>query len=434
MNRIKDLVLVFLVVFVALVSATGKKEAGTAQPVTITFWYQADVASPNNPWVVWYSSVLKTFAEKYPNIKVEPTVVSDGNEYLNKISTAMAAGNSPDVFKTWLSGRLEPFVTAGRVQPLNDIIDKSPALKKVLNMAYLDTGTFNGKIYAIPVSLTDEVIFYNKAIFQKCGLSIPKKWDDLIAVVKSLKANGFIPDALGNKSAWRGSMPYMAIFDRMNGAALYNEVVVQHKAKWDDPAFVRAAEYLVKYRDAGAYADNFNSLSSSEGTAMFTSKKAGMLFTLTGDISTLGPALGSDLGFFDYPVIPAPAGTGKKGGSLINKDNGFAIGSNSAHKEEAATLFKHIFSQASQKTIAELGDLIACVNIDYDKSKVHPILSDLAKFIKTADYPIIPWDNPLGVNIGKEFNLTTQAILGGANPKEAFQKLQKVAAVEWGTK
>jgi raffinose/stachyose/melibiose transport system substrate-binding protein len=252
--------------------------------------------------------------------------------------------------------------------------------------------------------------------------------------VKTLKANGYIPDALGNKSQWRGTMPYMAIFDRLNGPALYNEVVIQHKAKWDDPAFVKAAEYLIKYRDAGAFAENFNALSSSEGQAMFKSKKAGTIFTLTGDVSSLTPALGNDLGFFDFPVIPAPAGTGKTGGSLINKDNGFAIGANSAHKEEAATFFKHIFSQGSQKTIAELGDLIACVNIEYDKSKVHPILADLMKFIATAEYPIIPWDNPLGVNIGKEINLATQAILGGADPKDTFQKLQKIAAAEWGAK
>jgi ABC-type glycerol-3-phosphate transport system substrate-binding protein len=423
MSRHRYAALVFLILCAALASAA---------PVTITFWYQADVAKPNDPWVMWYSSVLKTFAEKYPNIKVEPTVVSDGNEYLNKISTAMAAGNTPDVFKTWLSGRLQPFVEAGRVQALNDIIDKSPELKGVLNPAYLDTATFNGRIYAIPVSLTDEVIFYNKATFQKCGLSVPRTWDDLLATVKTLKANGYIPDALGNKSAWRGSMPYMAIFDRLNGPALYREVVLQHKARWDDPAFIKAGEYLVKYREAGAFAENFNALSSSEGQAMFTSKKAGMYFILTGEISTLGPALGNDLGFFDFPVIPPPAGTGKAGGSLINKDNGFAIGAGSAHKDEAATFFKHIFSQGSQRTIAELGDLIACVNINYDRSKVHPILADLMKFIAAAEYPIVPWDNPLGVNIGKEFNLTTQAILGGADPTEAFKKLQKTALAEWG--
>jgi raffinose/stachyose/melibiose transport system substrate-binding protein len=429
MAKVRCTAILLLVMAAALAFAADSKKT---QPVTITFWYQADAASTTNPWVVWHASILKSFAEKHPEITVEPTVVASGDEYLNKISTAMAAGNTPDVFKTWLSGRLQPFVEAGRVQPLDDLINKSPDLQKVLNKPYLDTATFNGKVYAIPVSLTDEVIFYNKAIFKQCGLSVPKTWDDLLAVVKTLKANGFIPDALGNKSAWRGSMPYMAIFDRLNGPALYNDVVIQHKARWSDPAFVKAAQYLVAYRDAGAFAENFNALSSSEGQAMFTSRKAGMYFILTGELSTLGPALGADLGFFPFPAIPAPAGTGKMAGGLINKDNGYAIGANSAHKEEAATFFKHIFSQGSQKTIAELGDLIACVNIDYDKSKVHPIIPELMKSIASAAYPILPWDNPLGVSIGKEFNLTTQAILGGADPAAAFQKLQKVAAAEWG--
>ena len=433
MAKVKCAIIFFLVLVAAFASATGSKEAGNAKPVTITFWYQADAASANDPWVIWHSSILKSFAEKYPNITVDATVVADGDEYLNKISTAMAAGQIPPTCSrpgfrdgSSLLSRQEGFSRS------TTSIAKIAGTEE--SVAHVLTWTRHPSMKrsdAIPAGLTDEVIFYNKAIFQKCGLSVPKTWDDLLTVVKTLKANGFIPDSLGNKSAWRGSMPYMAIFDRLNGPALYNQVVIQHKAKWNDPAFVKAAEYLMKYRDAGAFAENFNSLSSSEGQAMFTSKKAGMYFILTGEISTLGPALGSDLGFFDFPVIPAPAGTGKIGGGLINKDNGYAIGSNSLHKEEAATFFKHIFSQGSQKTIAELGDLIACVNVDYDKSKVHPILSDLMKSIRTAEYPIIPWDNPLGVNIGKEFNLTTQAILGGADPTEAFQKLQKVAAAEW---
>jgi len=149
-------------------------------------------------------------------------------------------------------------------------------------------------------------------------------------------------------------------------------------------------------------------------------------------VSSLSEALGEDLSFFDFPKIPAPDGTGLRGGSLLNKDNGFAISSDTEHQEQAAVLLKHIFSQESQKKLAELGDMIACVNIQYDKSKAHPVLADLMSFIAQTNYGIIPWDNPLGVNMGKEFNLTTQAILGGADPTAVFQQLQKVALTEWG--
>ena len=432
MSKVWFAVLALLVLVTGVTLAGGAQEAETQQPVTITFWYQANVANPNDPWVVWYSSLMQSFTLKYPDIKVNETVVASGDEYLNKISTAMAAGNTPDVFKTWLSGRLEPFVEAGRVLPLNNIIDNSPELKNVLNMQYLDTGTFDGQVYAIPTSLTAEIIFYNRAIFKQLGLSIPQTWDELITMVKAIRSSGVSPFSLGNRSAWRGSIPYMAIFDRLNGPDLYKEVVIQHKAKWDDPAFVKAANYLIRLRDAGAYVENFNALSSDEGDVLFTTGKTPMFFIGTWMVSSLSEALGNDLSFFDFPKIPTPDGTGLRGGSLLNKDNGFAISSDSDHQEQAAVLLKHIFSQEPQKKLAELGDLIACVNIQYDKSKAHPVLADLMSFIAETNYGIIPWDNPLGVNMGKEFNLTTQAILGGADPTTAFQQLQKVALAEWG--
>ena len=45
---------------------------------------------------------------------------------------------------------------------------------------------------------------------------------------------------------------------------------------------------------------------------------------------------------------------------------------------------------------------------------------------------IIPWDNPLGTNLGKELNNTTQSVLAGNDAAEAFAKLQKAAESEWG--
>jgi raffinose/stachyose/melibiose transport system substrate-binding protein len=71
---------------------------------TITFWYTADESNPNDFSRVWHKKNIELFEQQYPNVKIEATVVADGNDYLTKISTEMAAGNAPDVFRTWLTG------------------------------------------------------------------------------------------------------------------------------------------------------------------------------------------------------------------------------------------------------------------------------------------------------------------------------------------
>jgi len=406
--------------------------AATFAAEEITYWYNANVADPTDIGVIWQNSLLASFQKSHPEIKVNATVVANGDEYLNKISTAMAAGQTPDIFATWMSGRLKPFVEAGRVLALDSIIAGNATLTKTVNKSFLDTATFNGKVYAIPNSLTAEVIFYNKAIFKANGLSVPKTWDALMKAVTTLKGKGITPIALGNSDPWPGSIPYMMIFDRLvGGKDLYTQVCVQNKAKFNDPTFVKAAQYFLKLRDAGAFPENFNAISNDEGTVLFQSGKAGMRFIGTWEVAGLYQKLGNDLGFFNFPVIPAPDGTGKADGCLLNKDSGFAIGAATKHQAAAATFLAHIFSPEVQKIEAEYGSLITTKNVPYDKKKVPQITNDLVTFFGTAGYGVIPWDNPLGVNMGKEFNQTTKAILSGDDPTQAFANLQKVAQTEW---
>jgi raffinose/stachyose/melibiose transport system substrate-binding protein len=401
-------------------------------PEEITFWYSANAADPNDLTVKWHNNNLALFKQQHPEIAVNATVVSNGDEYLNKISTAMAAGEAPDVFQTWMSGRLKPFVDAGRVMALDSVIASSPDLKKTINKSYLDTATFGGKAYALPNSLTAEVIFYNKAIFKQYGLSVPKTWNDLMKIVATLHAKGVVPFSLGNSDPWPGTIPYMAIFDRLAGKDLYVKVCLENKALWTDPAFTKAAQYLLKLRDAGAFPDNFNSLSYNEGKVLFASAKAAMWFMGTWETADLYAKLGKDLSFFNFPAIPGPDGTGKAEGCLLNKDAGFAISADTKHSAAAATFLSFMFSAARQKEWAENGNLITTQNVPFDKSKVPQITSDLTAFFAKAGYAIIPWDNPLGVNIGKEINQTTKAILSGKDPKQAFQELQQISMQEWG--
>ena len=393
-------------------------------------WYQANDADPNDPKTEWLKTNVDTFAAKHPEITVNKTVVSDGDQYLNKISTAIAAGAAPDMFQTWLSGRLQPFVEAGRVWALDDALAKDAELARHINKAYLDTATFGGKVYALPSILSGEIVFYNKEIFDKAGVKPARTWDEMMVLIAKARAGGVIPFGLSNKSPWVGSIDYMAIFDRLHGPEKYKRVVFEHKAEWDDPAYAEAGYKLQEMVKAGAYPENFNGLDRAEGRALFTAGKAAMHFMGTWDVALLLQKLGDKLDFVNFPDIPGGKGSAEKDW-IMNKDEGYAISANSSNKDAALLLLKHFFSPERQAWRAEKGILIAAVNVPYDASKVPAITTKILKTFASAQYGITPWDNPLGVGMGKEFNLTTQAILGGADPKKAFAQLNAVAAVEW---
>jgi raffinose/stachyose/melibiose transport system substrate-binding protein len=409
---------------------SGSDGSGSDGNTTIKFWYSANDADPNDTHYKWMKDTIDQFQAANPNIRVEPTVVANGDQYLNKISTEMAANNAPDIFQTWMSGRLEPFVKADRVYPLNEAINADPAFKGLLNTNNLDTATFDGKIYALPNAMTAEVVFYNKALFDKFKLPVPQTWDELMNVIKTFKDNGIVPFALGNKDPWPGSIPYMGIYDRLNGPKAYEEVVLKQQAKWTDPSFAEAAKKLVELKDAGAFPDNFNGLSYEEAVAMFHSEKAAMFFIGTWIVTEANAKLEDKLGFFNFPDIPGGKGS-KEDDFIVNKDEGYAISNASKNKETAIKLLKFVFSKERQSANAEQGQLIPTKNIPYDKSKIPAITNELNDALTKVKNSMLPWDNPLGQNIGKEFNMTTQAILGGADIEDSFKKLQAVSEKAW---
>lgn len=405
------------------------REAGQVTG-TINYWYSANEANPNDFGAVWHKKNLELFAEKYPDAKVAATVVTDGEQYLTKITTEMAAGNVPDVFRTWLTGRLEPFVTADRVHPLNDLVENTPALKNVISENAVSLSTFGDNFYALPLIKSGEVIFYNKKLFADNGLTVPETFDELVAVCKTLSEKGITPMALGNKDNWIGTVPYMAVFNRLNGNDLYEQVVIGKEAKFDDPAFAQAGEKLYELVEAGAFGSNFNAIKYDEATTSFAAGKAAMTFDGTWSAPTYIDKLGDDVDFFNFPEIPG--GKGSANDWLMNYDEGYAIGKDSQNIPTAEAFLAFMFSEERQKEFAEYGNLIACQNIPVDASKVAPILTKLNETFDNADFMIIPWDNPLGTNIGAELNNITQTVLAGNNAAEAFGKLQKAAQAEWG--
>lgn len=400
--------------------------------VTLNFWHNDNDADPNNLMAKWVRENIALFNKNNPNIEIVETNVASGDQYLTKITTEMAANNVPDVFQTWVSGRLEPFARAGRIYPLNKEIAKDQALKNVLVPTNLKNVTFNGKIYALPSLGTTELLFYNKEIFAKYAIEVPKNWKDFIEAIKKLKANGVIPYALPNKSPYVGTIPFMYIFDRIAGPEKWEETCVKHTGRFTAPEYAAAAKKLLEMRDAGAFPENFNSMDINEGQALFTSGKAAMYMMGTWRLGSLIAAMGDKLDYFPFPAIPG--GKGNVGGYALNQDNAYAIGNSSKNKPAAVKFLKFMFSKERQAVLAEYGFIINTKNIPFDKKKIPALTAKIIDAIGDAKSGFTPWDNPLGVNVGKELNNSTQAILAGSDITDTFARLDKVYQSEFGSK
>ena len=84
------------------------------------------------------------------------------------------------------------FVEKGIAQSLEPFIAKEANFAKDgYHKAMLDLGTFDGKVYGLPFSVSLPVGYYNMDMMKKAGISkLPSNWGEVIGACKKLRAAG----------------------------------------------------------------------------------------------------------------------------------------------------------------------------------------------------------------------------------------------------
>lgn len=173
---------------------------------------------------------------------------------------------------------MNEYIDAGFAVPITDL------MKNHCNVKFLDAAiaqsTYKGEIYAVPYGgLAGSGIFYNKTIFSKLGLEVPKTISELERVCEVLKENNYIPFSLANQNKWTGSMYFMYLAARYGGVEEF-EKAVDGTGTFESEAFQYAAETIQKWVRNGYFPDGVNSLNTDDGQdrqLMYTEEAAMML-------------------------------------------------------------------------------------------------------------------------------------------------------------
>lgn len=243
MKRYLMLVIVCLAAVSAL-SATGTTEApSTSAPAKVELhfwtWRPEDVA--------FYNKQIGLFEAANPDIHVVQTALKN-TEYNTILAAALAGGSGPDVFQGRAYGGLATFADSHYLEPLEQWL---PELKNYSAAALLGaTSPTDGKIYGSPAVSQTVFMFYNKAIYKKLGLSIPKSWNEMLANFEATKKAGYIPLANGAMEGWTLETMLGGMGPAFYGANTFYNAVVKGEKTFQDPAFIKAIE---KMQSLGVY-------------------------------------------------------------------------------------------------------------------------------------------------------------------------------------
>ena len=126
--------------------------------------------------------MLEEFEKENPDIKVD--LMHIPQNYFQKIHLLFASNTAPDVI--FINNLYLPIYANAGV--LEDLTDYEFEYDKYFPKS-VEAMKFKGKIYALPRDVSNLVVFYNKDLFKKYGVSYPvNDWtlDDLLKTAQKL--------------------------------------------------------------------------------------------------------------------------------------------------------------------------------------------------------------------------------------------------------
>jgi raffinose/stachyose/melibiose transport system substrate-binding protein len=260
-----------LLVLASVLLSALPAPAGAESKVTIKMG--DNLPDRSNTWGAIVEQINSEFKAAHPGTEIVTESYPD-QPYQQKIKIYATARQLPDVFKFWsVPSLLKPLIDGGVVAPL----DRGELEGLGYLPGALDTNTYNGKLYGIPVSTDFWVIYYNKQLFKDAGVDrVPTTLDELYALIPKFKAKGIIPMTTDGKDAWPLSITFDLLTWRISGQNGLPRQAIERKIKFTDPVFVQAAGELQHLATSGLFHDDLMVSDYGAARNLFGQGKAAM--------------------------------------------------------------------------------------------------------------------------------------------------------------
>ncbi len=301
--------------------------------------------------------MIAIFEEKNPDIKID-LQLTGYNDYFTGLATRVGGGNPPDVFELNMENFLA-YMLRGAVADLSDL----GIARGNYSEGTLAAVSGEGRLYAVPMSFSTCVLFYNKALFDQAGLAYPTNewtWADAQAAAEKIRALG--------EDIWGYFQPvsYHEFYKSVkgNGGSLVSADYTAFTANAPENVAVLQA-MLQRVRGEGRVQPNQEDMAGRGDWDMFTEGKLGMIVTGIWGFPTF-----TEKAAFEWDIVVEP---GFKDKATFFFANVNAISPNCAHKEAAA------------RFIDALGSDPDIVQLRLDASWELPTIADQSRLSQYLD-------------------------------------------------
>jgi multiple sugar transport system substrate-binding protein len=387
----------------------GSRTSQVAGGTTLTVWTMEDSKA--------FTSLISNFT-KQTGIKVNVNAIPWGNVN-DKLTTAVASGNGPDVLQVGLS-LLPSFISAGALLNLQPYLKQHPGLQSANYLAGVAANKMNPgkKVLSVPWVSDVRVLFYRSDILAQAGISKPPTtWTQFYNDAAKLAQRGsnqygyYIPQ-------WDSALPVE--FTWQAGGSVQDK---SGKVTFNTAAFRKAADFYLSFYKAKLVP----TASDFDQTQGFISGAAPMVISgpyLAGAINGAAPEL---KGKWNVALLPKD----KTGTSLFAGSN-MGVWYKSKHVAASLRLLDYLANAKEQLTWFKLsGELPTVKKALAAKSlTADPMVKVYTKQLEDAQLlpPLVPQWNEISTDM---LNALNSIVLKGADENTALATLnQQVAAAQ----
>lgn len=364
-----------------------------------------------------FKKVVEAYNSSHENQVVATEVPF--SELVQKYATAIAGGQAPDALSMDLI-YTPAFAAAGQLEDLTDWAKKLPYFNS-LSPSHVRLGTYQDKIYGLPLSVETSVFAWNKDLYKKAGLDpekAPATWEEIEANAEKIRKLGDDTYGFYFSGGGCGGCMIFTFTPLVWGGGADILSADGKTATLDTPQMRKAVGF---YRDmvkkdlvpAGAASDNGSNFLS------FTNGKIGQqslgAFAI-GTLVTSHPDIN-----FGVTLIPGVDG---KPSSFAGGDN-FVITKGTKKIDAVKEFIEYIYSMDGQKVMAKYGSLPTRGDIaDEVLAGLDPRMEVGLKAIAVAKTPYTLQFNDLINSANGPWATFTNAAIFGDDVDGAFSNAQ----------
>ena len=378
----KALSLVLALVLLLSVTSVFAEEEKT----TLTLWCIATESDSNR---IAYEKAIPEIEEAF-NVKIEWEAF-ENDSYKTKIKST-SAEELPDIFFTWAGAFCGDFATAGKVYCLDEAYaEYADALPDVMTK----NATYDGKRYAVPLTMNIVAMFANMDILAEVGYDkVPQTYEELIDCCDKLVAAGKIPFGCSGNATWCVTEYLEPIIEKTIG---YEELgnIFAGKSTWNNPAIATAVDNFQKMVMGGYFDPDGVSLDNDTVKANFIAGKYAFYQNGTwncGDIAKKGDNFKVAL----FPVMDAEKATYAQ--VIGGPADSLAVSANGKNPELAAKVAFALGKKICQYSFIDAGSGLPAWTPDYDTSAVNYLTTDVAAMVAAADGMVLFGDTAMSAD------------------------------------